>query len=132
MKKDSKTYIPHESSLRDEGLSHLFARLPEPEASHPEVRRAIMSRIREVDARRKRRAKTLFYIAIGLVSVLGLILSLVVIQMIFRDSPTKVTDSYTDLADALSGGAVYLVPCVFFFYLSIDLWLSLRRDKSSS
>lgn len=91
-----------------------------------------MSRIREVDARRKRRAKTLFYIAIGLVSVLGLILSLVVIQMIFRDSPTKVTDSYTDLPDALSGGAVYLVPCVFFFYLSIDLWLSLRRDKSSS
>lgn len=91
-----------------------------------------MSRIREVDARRKRRAKTLFYIAIGLVSVLGLILSLVVIQMIFRDSPTKVTDSYTGLLDALSGGAVYLAPCVFFFYLSIDLWLSLRRDKSSS
>lgn len=132
MKKNNRTYIPHESQLKDEGLSHLFARLPQPEASRPEARHEIMSRIREIDVRRRRRAKLLFYIAIGLVSVLGLILSLVVIQVIFRDSPTTVTDSYTGLLDTLSGGAVYLVPCVFFFYLSIDLWLSLRRDKSSS
>ena len=133
MKKDNRPYIPHESRLKDEGLSALFARLPAPEPSRPEVHHEIMSRIREIDARRKRREKIFFYVSIGIVCVVGMALILAMLHRLFPDTPDRMRANYTDILNTLSSERVVcLVPCIFFFYLAIDLRLSLRKRSHSS
>lgn len=131
MKKDNRhtAPLPHEDSLRDEGLSRLFARLSQPEPSSPEVKWEIMSRIREADMRRKRCAKLFFYISLAVVYVLGGGLAFVLLGGVVPVPAMGARGEYSVFFDVLSRKAVFLVPGVFFFYLFIDLWLSQRRMR---
>ncbi|MDO4770577.1 hypothetical protein [Porphyromonas sp.] len=133
MKKDKHIIRPpQESLLKDEGLSHLFAQLPSIEPSSTDLKWSVMSRIREIDNRRKKREKVIFYLCISLVIVLGIAASVFVIHYLFSDASEEMRAAYSGMAETLGNPMIYIVLCTIFFYLSIDLWVSHRCKSRKS
>ncbi|KGN75006.1 hypothetical protein HR11_06910 [Porphyromonas macacae] len=128
MTKKNKTQLPMEEQLQDPMLSRLFSKLPLLENGTLFTER-IMESIREADIRRKKRSKTVAFILLGLTSLFGL--ALVGISIYYAFIMNKPADESLFKISLPDSGLFYIVPFVFFFYLTLDLYLTHRIKKKN-